>query len=213
MEKRSIYKLGAFAFVGLFSLQANAGIMQTDDNLLVNGSFEEFAEGHSGTLTVGGQVAFLSTLPGWTGSNGIEIQADGFLADAAEGKYYAELNAHSDLDIPYALQQEFATEVGQAYELTFYAKKRQIDDGSFSVSVGDLNVEVEEHVVDDFVQFTYLFNATEEISTLEFLSNQDSSDTVGHFLDNVSVTAVPLPGALALFAGGLIALGGIRKKS
>jgi hypothetical protein len=162
---------------------------------------------------VGFNFETYTSLPGWTGTNHIELQPNGFLATAVSGNFYAELNAHAAQDVPFVLQQEFATVVGQQYELSFYAQKRQIDDGTFNVTVGDLNEEISTHVTDTFSLFTFLFTAEDEVSTLSFISNQLGTDTIGHFLDDVSVvTTVPLPAALLLFTGGLVGLGSFRTK-
>ena len=59
-----------------------------------------------------------------------------------------------------------------------------------------------------------LFTAVSELTTLRFVSLDmpEGLDTIGHFLDSVEVSAVPIPGALVLLAGGLLGLGAFRKR-
>lgn len=204
---KNIFVTVTFVTMAMLSFQASA-------TLLVNGSFEEFFVGQSGpVLGVDGSFSTYNSLPGWTGIDNIELQPDGFLASAVSGNFYAELNAHPGQDVPFVLQQEFATVVGQEYQLSFYAQKRRLDDGTFNVAVGSLNEEISTHETGSFNLFTFLFTAEDELSTLSFISNQSGRDTIGHFLDDVSVTAVPLPGALLLFTAGIFGLGAIRKTS
>ena len=174
--------------------------------LLVNGGFEDL-----GGNTVSGSWSYFSSLPGWKGKNNIEVHKDGFLANGnGNGNYYVELNAHPRQNVPFQLQSDsFSTIPGQRYELSFYAQKRRANDGSFSVMVDGISELINTHVTSGFTQFTYKFTGTGALTNLTFVSSQGGSDTVGHFLDDISLSAVPEPEGLALLVTGLL---GIRLK-
>lgn len=57
-----------------------------------------------------------------------------------------------------------------------------------------------------------VFEAIGPETTIEFVSSQLGTDTIGHFLDDVSVRPVPLPGAVVLLADGLLGLGAFRTR-
>lgn len=177
----------------------------------MNGSFEEF-----GMQTPPGVNSFTaySTLPGWTSEDSIEIHYTGFIADAQDGTYYAELNADPAQATPFALTQTFDTNGITAFTLSFWAQARLSNDGSFFVSAGDDVVmeEISSHVVGSWTEYVLNFAVAGPQATITFLSGQSGKDTVGHFLDNISVKPVPLPGALVMLAGGILGLGLFRRR-
>ncbi len=189
--------------------------LQANANLITNGSFEEF---EMGTTLPGDFADGFGVYPGgvgvvgWTGVESIEIHPSGFLGNASQdGRHHAELRANPAQMGQFVLQQDFATVVNQLYKVSFWAQKRQADDGVFTASAGSEELEVNSHVVNEWNVFTFLFTASDITSTLGFTA-LDGSDTVGHLLDNVYVSAVPLPGAIVLLAGGLLGLGAFRKR-
>ena len=199
-----IFSLGLILAISLVGFQANAAT-------ITNGSFED---GHNNPAT----WEFLPSITGWNEnvSTNVEIQRGGFIAPTAQsGNFYAELNSHpAQTGIAFELEQEFQTIANQEYKVTFWAQKRQANDGSFSASAGDSSTTVSSHAVGAWSMHQLLFTAVADLTTLRFLSLDmpEGSDTVGHFLDTVEISAVPLPGAVLLMAGGLLGLGAFRKR-
>ena len=170
--------------------------------LIINGGFEDL-----GNNVLSGKWSYFSSLPGWNGINNIEVHRDGLLADGF-GNYYVELNAHPRQNVPFQIQSDlFTTVAGQQYELSFWAQKRRADDGMFSVSVDGFSRTINTHTTAGFTQFTFDFTGTGSLTSLTFISGQSGNDSLGHFLDDVSLNAVPEPWALALMGTGFLGLG------
>ena len=176
--------------------------------IIGNGGFEDL-----GGQVVGGNWSYFPTLPGWQGGDNIEVHKNGFLANGF-GNYYVELNAHPGQNHPFELESAFfATHSGQSYKLYFWAQKRRGDDGSFTVEIVDLfgtvfSQVINSHVTGNFTLFSFNFMGTGNPAKLKFISGQGGGDTVGHFLDNVSIdtASVAEPGMLMLLATGLFGL-------
>ena len=178
-----------------------------------NGSFENIG----GQTLQHGNWGYFPTVPGWVGINHIEIHkgnGGSTFVTPADGKYYAELNAHPAQYGSFELQQTFDTTAGQTYQLEFFAQKRRYGDGHFLFSVGNIvqNV-INSHVKGQWKKFAYQFTATGSSTTLGFISGQGGNDTVGHYLDNVSVTTVPEPSVLGLIALGAMGLLFTRRRN
>jgi hypothetical protein len=144
---------------GLVSVNANA-------SLITNGSFEDGAIGSA--ITFGGEQPALSFgdlatkgknlswavfngLPGWTHvagyGPGVEIQYNGTLSNAggvnnnaADGKHYAELDAHFSYLTPgnsntAMFQLVSGLKIGVTYELSFWYRARTTDANSSGLNV------------------------------------------------------------------------------
>lgn len=181
-------------------------------NLLVNGSFED-----SPALTqAGGGWGFFSPdqVDGWdSNDNNIEIWDSGFNGvTAADGNQFAELNAHPETGSAFTLFQDVVTTIGESYSLSFAYRARNGQE-SFDVSAGDLSENILNTNTGGWTVFSGMFTATNEITRLMFTSVDPETETLGNFIDNVSIVAkVPEPGTLALVALGLAGIGLTRRR-
>ena len=181
-------------------------------NLLTNGSFEDSPEL---TQAGGGWGFFNPTLVSGWGSedNNIEIWNSGFNGvDAADGKQFAELNAHPETGIAFTLFQDIVTTIGESYNLSFAYRARNGQE-SFNVSAADLDSQIQNTSTSEWTIYSGMFTAQEELTRLMFTSVDPETETLGNFIDNVSVVAkVPEPGTLALLGLGLAGLGLSRRR-
>jgi len=181
-------------------------------NLIVNGGFED------NSVSAGNWAYFSSAnVNGWDGDN-IEIwnQHAGILA--AEGKQYVELNAHPFDGSLFSIHQDFATVIGQTYDVSFLYRARIDANEQFNFSAGSLAALLDDHVVGSWSQYTGSFVANSLLSTITFTTANTS--TAGNFLDNVVVVAdldpdqqadLPESNPLAMLLIGLAGLIFIRR--
>lgn len=177
-------------------------------NLIVNGGFED-NDVAPGTWSYFSSAA----VNGWDGSN-IEIWDHLFGISPAEGQQHAELNAHPYTGSAFSIYQNFATEIGQTYDLSFFYSARGNNHEEFSFSVASLSSVLNDHVVGSWTQYTNSFVATSSLSTITFTTVAPYAGTVGNFLDGVSVakSSVSEPASIALFGMGLVGLGLARRR-
>lgn len=195
----------------LLVLGVNAlSLPQAQANLIVNGSFEQVDEqyrkkryGSSNTWQI------YSELPGWNATRNMEVWKSGFKrVAAADGRRFIELNAHPRGASSFTIAQDFNTESGVIYDLSFFARKRSRGTESFEVSVGDLLASVSTHVKREWTEFQFKFTGDGGSTRLSFTSLDGGRDTVGNFIDDIRVTAaVPEANVLSLIAIGLVGIG------
>lgn len=188
-----------------FSLLAAAPVSA---NLIVNGGFEQ-----PDVPTGNWQYFSSAAVDGWEGDN-IEIWDNYGGVSAYEGSQFAELNAHPYSGSEFGIFQNFATTIGQSYDLSFAYRARQSNSESFDVSVTPgMTWNLDDHVVGAWSIFSGSFVASSELTTLTFTSVIPETGTVGNFLDDVKVTAsVPEPGSIALLGLSLLGMGVARRR-
>lgn len=145
-----------------------AASFSSQASLIINGDFEM-------NPVKPGNWTWLSSnlVPGWQGSN-IEIWNGMNGVFAATGDHFIELNAHGANSGKWYIFQDFVTEIGQQYQLSFFYRARNKNEG-FEVSVPGLKQMLENNNNQSWTQFTSTFVATETLSRLGFTSKNASS--------------------------------------
>ncbi|MEM6999127.1 MAG: DUF642 domain-containing protein [Pseudomonadota bacterium] len=179
---------------------------QAQANLLTNGDFDT----DPGPLN-NGNWGFFDEIPGWQKENifeNIELQTEATLGVTPHsGRFYAELNSHPAQAPSFSWGQSFDTQAGMVYKVVFWHRSRTGDDGSFKVEAGDYsNAGILNSDNTQWSMFMFTFTADDITETLQFTSNDPGSDTIGHLIDTVSVTKVPVPAAVWLFGTALAGL-------
>jgi len=107
------------------------------------------------------------------------------------------------------LSQSFATTPGATYDLSYFFAVAAPGANEFQVSV-DGNVLVDQMFLPPqaYAKYDFQFTATGSTSTLQFGFRDDPAYM---YLDDVSVTTVPLPAALPLFTVGLAGIAGVGR--
>lgn len=205
----------------------------TANAVVLNGDFEDVSSSTPSVGLVNGNALsdlagssgrrswdVYTSLPGWrTGSGaGIEVQSNGTLGsiDAHSGQHYIELDSHPRGNSNSSMEQDVTLGVG-SYELSFWYSPRNsqtdsngidysISDGLLAgsisgpgtipqvTSVGDWSLVTARFMVDVAGDYTLSFAAT------------GRQNTLGGFVDTVSIAAVPLPAAGLLLPIGFAVL-------
>jgi hypothetical protein len=206
----------------LVSFNANANLITNGDfesgNLTggVSGGFGPFLTFTSGSTAIDGWVVGEGGVNLWTDYKGTGNHVIDIIGDIVDGGG--------------SLTQSFSTVAGQQYSISFDLSGandpnltstnnpvKQMDVtayGSDSVTVLTTN-ELTQNTSGwdgNFIPVTMSFVADGSQSTIKFVGL--NSGWNGFYIDNVNVSAVPLPAAIWLFGSGLIGLIGIsgRKK-
>lgn len=225
-----LQKVMAFSALAFFSHASTA-------NLVQNGEFNASAAGQLNSSSYSAGV----TVPDWTNNGGYTFVLDA--ASAASGvannfgnttALHGSINGASgyfiaaDGDPTYSrsIQQEITgLTVGQNYILSFdWAAGQQLGYGGDSTSQWNVSLGnsafTTPTVTNPSESFTGWFNqsfeytATSSTATLSFLAAGAPSGVPPFaLLDNVSVSAVPVPMAFPLLLSGLVGLGFMRKKN
>lgn len=197
---------------------------------VTNGSFENHtavqSQGVSGfgagqsfdQLPVSGASwgIWTSGIPGWsTDANGVEIQTQRTSGLApSDGSYYAELDTYRNSRIyqniyllagEYALSFDYAPSVWQRNTNAIWFGVA----GLLNTHVNGPNVTYPKRVWTNVShQFTVENSGTYKL----YFKATGDSDAYGGLIDNIDVSVVPLPGALALLGSGLFGLGMMRRR-
>ena len=189
-------------------------------SLIVNGSFEDgpAVPTNPGYSTLSGGD---TSITGWTVvGNSIDYIGNYWVAsDPAVGGHSLDL---SGAVTGAGIAQTISTIVGQAYQVVFDlagnpdsndTKNLQLSvfSGAFT-GVQDFNFVQDGHTKADmgWLTLTYSFVAQATSTTVQFFSL--NNNPYGPALDKVSVSAVPLPLALPLFATALAGLGLVGRR-
>lgn len=158
-------------------------------NLIVNGSFEKTA------LKNNSWAWFQAdSVEGWQGSN-IELWNNFNRIAAFEGNQLAELNSHKSNSGAFSIFQTFDTQIGSIYDLSFAYRARSSNNEAFSVNLSSDSKDdlwsqlMDDHMVGQWSFFATQFTATDLSTTLRFTSV--SSGTVGNFIDDIQINALP----------------------
>jgi len=212
----------AAAALAVSALMAAPGSAAT--NLLVNGSFEDTA--------FGGNWSVFDAINGWTktaGTAGIEIQKGGTGGSSAyHGNQKVELDSHNfgpgpkNQNSNSGMTQTVSGLSSGTYEFSFAYRGRtnDADTNGIAYSIfgdnagGILDATITGIKSDGWQIISYVFTlgASDDL-TIGF-NAFGREDTLGGFIDDVKLSAVPLPAALPLYGAGLAAMGliGWRRK-
>lgn len=168
-------------------------------NLLVDGGFESPAIAY-------GSYATYASLPGWTGAPNIEVQ-NHVAGSPYEGAQFVELDTSANS----AMAQSFASVAGATYRIAFrYSPRPGVAAASNGIEFlwnGVVLATLASNGVglSDTLWTGYDFTAVASgaRSRVGFAA-VGTSDSLGGYLDDVVVTAVPEPGVIGLLALGAV---------
>ena len=206
MMNFKMFSCGALAVTALASFGLSSSAQAA--SIVTNGGFEL-------PVLADSSYTISNSIPGWirdavsTGS-GIEIQRQNIAGLAFQGQQFAEL----DSDGVTSIFQDLATKVGQQYRLNFaFSARPNVADNQLDIGWGGNPVDSLSAIGQPgtfWNQFSYLLTATSGTTRLSFGNLGETSDSLGSYIDAVSVTAVPTPALLP----GLVGLGiaALRKR-
>ncbi|MEK7183085.1 MAG: hypothetical protein AAB776_00440 [Patescibacteria group bacterium] len=166
-------------------------------NLVANAGFEApVVVGHGGdweivpNLTPG--LAWNVTLVGGGASTGMEIQAGYSNWTPAEGDQFAELDA----DASNAISQTLVTVPGIVYNVSLQFSGRpgtSAADNGFTLKADGVTLDTYSPISvsssdTSWETFNYVFTATDTATLLEIIDAGNTSNSLGSFVDNVSVS-------------------------
>ncbi|MEM1313333.1 MAG: hypothetical protein AAGI51_02185 [Pseudomonadota bacterium] len=185
----------------------------------------------------GGSWAVYSSLPGgWiaSGGPGIEIQTnrtlgaidslDGF--DGNPGEHYVELDSHHAADTNSGMEQSLLLEKGK-YVFSFFYSPRT---GNVGADDNLINWEILPGLGSDFIsgpnpvgnpatevgkwtKLTTFFELADQTNVTFRIFAGGKDNSLGGFVDNVSVSAVPVPAAFLMLASAFGLAGAVRRMS
>jgi hypothetical protein len=212
-KMRSIVAAGALALAAMLG-SAGASAVYAPPNLIVNGSFEEPTQSS-------GSWGFHTSMSGWTvkpdadaDRGGVEVR-NNMVGEAQDGSNFIELDAYGNSWI----SQTVDTIENSLYQLTFWYSPREnvaADTNGIEVfwndtSLGTLTGSGVGNTGNVWATHTFTVSGAGLATALKFAA-VGTSDSYGGSLDNVSLTAVPLPPAAILFGSVLGSLALVARK-
>ena len=215
-------KIAALGLAAVAAATLATAATASTTNYVVNGSFED-VEGAVQSRNNGSWGTF-SSIPGWTdlGGTDFEIQTNPTLGsiDAQDGFRYVELDAHGSGSN--AQIGQMVTLGAGTYKLSFYYSPRvnvsPTTTNDIVYSVGTLlsgmitGAPNEDYLHGMWTEVTGLFTVETDGDYLLAFGGAGYEETLGGFIDNVSISAVPLPAGGLLLLGGLGALAFARRR-
>ncbi len=201
----------------ILGLALMLGAATAQANLITNGSFEEPVSPSIDPFVTLFSVS--TDISGWTVGTG-SIDWIGTYWQAAEGSRSLDLNGAAAGSI----YQTFATTAGQSYLVEFAMSGNPDGDPTLktmTASAGGVSADFDFTVTGNKVNMgwedkSFTFMATDSLTTLIFTSTTAlvTGDTspCGPALDNVRVSAVPLPPTVLLLGSGLVGLWFTRRR-
>lgn len=194
---------------------------------VVNGSFEMDAgtgivNGNNFASMIGAPQGndswdIFNPVPGWniTGSNGLELQtANTIPLTPFDGDYYAELDGTQNTTIS---QDIFLSAGRHNLSFAYSPRDESITTNAVSFGISRLFADSINGPASDVprgvwtvVSQDFVVGAAGTYSL--FFDGATESDSIGGFIDNVRVEAVPLPAAGFLLIGALGGLAAIRRR-
>jgi hypothetical protein len=187
--------------------------MASASNLLVNGSFE------NPTQAEGTWQVYYPSVEGWTvtAGPGLEIR-NSVVGEAQHGQNFVELDSHNGTDTNSAITQTISgLTAGATYEVSYWYSPR-IGQPASTNGIKALWNGLQKDAVtalggsaNSWINYTFLVTALNSTNTLSFAA-YGNDDSLGGNIDNVSLSAVPLPAAAWLFGSALLGFGVLRRK-
>lgn len=193
----------------LFSVPAYA------TTIVQNGSFENF----DATQLNGQGWQVYSSIPSWTAVSGagIEIQTNPTLGtiDAQDGAAYVELDSHNNS----SMTQSINLNVGSYFLKFFYSPRNgNSADNGINYSIAGLTGNISGPSTNPLTGVGYwteisaMFRVLTAGSYALNFTATGTNNSLGGFVDNVSVAAVPVPAAGFLLFGALGGLAAMRRR-
>lgn len=201
------------AFAAALLLGATLPLTGAHAVTINNGSFENgsYTDGGSGFMTLN---AGAPNLAGWTISSG-SIDWINTYWQAADGSYSLDMSGNGAGAISQTLT---GLTIGQTYNVSFdlagnpdgNPPTKQLTTAIVGIGSQNYSFTVtgsDSHTNMGWTSESFAFTATGTSALLSFAS--DVSSPYGPALDNVSITATPLPATWIMMLGGLLGFGGL----
>ncbi|WP_299694195.1 Ig-like domain-containing protein, partial [uncultured Vibrio sp.] len=167
------------------------------ETVLFSESFEHMTNTGRWTVVTGDELG------DWDATNGLEIQRDGLIAEATDGDYLAELDAHQNTAITTSIDTSGQDSVrvefdynprrdgNSSSDMTFKVGDTLVTvhaDGTLSGADG-LNVQIGQPDANGWYRITAEFEVQGDTTELTF-AGAGASDSYGALLDNITVVGI-----------------------